>query len=105
MIAGCRLRQPDEVDDPLTEVLRSGARQLLAQTVELEVGAFLAERADLNPPMVRRALSGTGTAPNGRCRPGSTPSRCLAPRSGIAGLARWRAHPVHLGDPAALGEG
>ena len=42
-----RLRQPDGVDDPLTEVLRAGARQLLAQAVELEVEAFLAERADL----------------------------------------------------------
>ena len=42
-----RLRQPDDVDDPLTEVLRAGARQLLAQAVELEVEAFLAERADL----------------------------------------------------------
>jgi transposase-like protein len=42
-----RLRQPDEIDDPLTEVLRAGARQLLAQAVELEVEAFLAERADL----------------------------------------------------------
>jgi len=39
--------QPDDVDDPLTEVLRAGARQLLAQAVELEVKAFLAERADL----------------------------------------------------------
>jgi len=42
-----RLRQPEEIDDPLTEVLRAGARQLLAQAVELEVEAFLAERADL----------------------------------------------------------
>ena len=25
------LRQPNEVDDPLTNILRSGARQLLAQ--------------------------------------------------------------------------
>ncbi len=32
-----RLRQPDEVDDPLTEVLRAGARRLLAQAVELGV--------------------------------------------------------------------
>ena len=37
------LRQPDEVDDPLTAVLRSGARRLLAQAVEAEAEAFLAE--------------------------------------------------------------
>jgi len=37
------LRQPDEVDDPLTAVLRSGARRLLAQAIEAEADAFLAE--------------------------------------------------------------
>ena len=36
------LRQPDEIDDPLTAVLRSGARRLLAQAVEAEAEAFLA---------------------------------------------------------------
>ncbi|MCH4561491.1 hypothetical protein [Mesorhizobium jarvisii] len=29
-----RLRQPDEIDDPLTDVLRTGARKLLAQAIE-----------------------------------------------------------------------
>jgi putative transposase len=36
------LRQPDEIDDPLTNILRSGARELLAQAVEMEAEAFLA---------------------------------------------------------------
>jgi len=36
------LRQPDEVDDPLTAVLRAGARRLLAQAIEAEADAFLA---------------------------------------------------------------
>jgi hypothetical protein len=30
------LRQPDAVDDPLTAILRSGARRLLAEAVEAE---------------------------------------------------------------------
>jgi len=34
------------VDDPLTEVLRAGARRLLAQAIEAEADAFLAEMAD-----------------------------------------------------------
>ena len=34
--------QPGPIDDPLTEVLRAGARQLLQQAVEAEVSAFLA---------------------------------------------------------------
>ncbi len=41
------LRQPDEIDDPLTNILRAGARQLLAQAVEIEVEAFLATVKDL----------------------------------------------------------
>ncbi len=36
------LRQLDEIDDPLTAVLRSGARRLLAQAVEAEAEVFLA---------------------------------------------------------------
>ena len=35
-------RQPDEIDDPLTAVLKSGARRLLAQAIEAEAEAFLA---------------------------------------------------------------
>jgi len=37
------LRQPDAFDDPLTAILRSGARRLLAEAVEAEAEAFLAE--------------------------------------------------------------
>ena len=58
-----RLRQPDAIDDPLTEVLRAGARQLLAQAVELEVEAFLAERAGLKLPDGRARLVRHGHAP------------------------------------------
>ena len=36
------LRQPEEIDDLLTAVLRNGARRLLAQAVEAEAEAFLA---------------------------------------------------------------
>ena len=58
-----RLRQPDTIDDPLTEVLRAGARQLLAQAVELEVEAFLAERSSLKLPDGRARLVRHGHAP------------------------------------------
>ena len=36
-------RQPDEIDDALTAVLRSGARRLLVQAIEAEAEVFLAE--------------------------------------------------------------
>ncbi len=42
-----RLRQPDEIEDPLTDVLRTGARKLLAQAIEIEAETFLAEMRDL----------------------------------------------------------
>ena len=40
------LRQPDEINDPLTAVLRSGARRLLAQAIEAEAEAVLAAMQD-----------------------------------------------------------
>ena len=36
------LRQPETIDDPLTAILRSGARRLLAQAIEVEAEEFLA---------------------------------------------------------------
>ncbi len=41
-----RLRQPDATDDPLTALLRSGARQLLEQAIEAEVAAFRKRHLD-----------------------------------------------------------
>src|SRR3954471_7583280 len=58
-----RLRQPDEIDDPLTEVLRSGARRLLAQAVELEAEAFLSAMQDLRLPDGRARLVRHGHGP------------------------------------------
>ena len=42
-----KLIQPANVDDQLTEILRTGARALLAQAVEAEVADFLDKHADL----------------------------------------------------------
>ena len=42
-----RLIQPGAFDDQLTEVLRNGARALLAQAIEAEVAEFLGKHADL----------------------------------------------------------
>ena len=36
------LRQKGAIDDPLTEILRAGARRLIAQAVEAEFETFLA---------------------------------------------------------------
>src|SRR5215212_6978376 len=58
-----RLRQPDVIDDPLTEVLRAGARRLLAQAVEMEAEAFLAAMQDLRLPDGRARLVRHGHGP------------------------------------------
>ena len=71
-----RLRQPEVVDDPLTEVLRAGARRLLAQAIEAEADAFLAGIADRGSPMAAPGSSATATALNAPSRPGSARSRC-----------------------------
>src|SRR3954463_15533290 len=57
------LRQPDEVDDPLTAVLRDGARRLLAQAVEAEAEGFLAEMRGLRLPDGRERLVRHGHGP------------------------------------------
>jgi putative transposase len=58
-----RLRQPDAIDDPLTDVLRAGARRLLAQVVEMEAEAFLAAMQDLRLPDGRARLVRHGHGP------------------------------------------
>jgi putative transposase len=42
------LIEPEVFDDQLTEVLRNGARGLLARAVEAEVADFLDKNADLS---------------------------------------------------------
>jgi putative transposase len=57
-------RRPDAPSwDPLTEVLRYGARALLAQAVEAEVAAFLAAHAELVDEAGRRRLVRNGFLP------------------------------------------
>ena len=68
-----RFRQPDDVDDPLTEVLRAGARRLLAQAVELEAEAFLTARGDLRLPDGRPRLVRHGHGPERQIQTGIGP--------------------------------
>ena len=58
-----RLRQPDAIYDPLTALLRSGARQLLEQAIEAEVAAFLASMKELKLPDGRDRLVRHGHGP------------------------------------------
>lgn len=61
------LRQPDTVDDPLTAVLRSGARRFLAQAIEAEADALLAVMKSLQlitaSPMFQHSPGREGAGP------------------------------------------
>ena len=68
-----RLRQPDDVEDPLTEVLRAGARRLLVQAVELEADDFLAAMQDLKLADGRARLVRHGHGPERQIQTGIGP--------------------------------
>jgi putative transposase len=68
-----RLRQPDEIDDPLTDVLRAGARRLLAQAIELEADTFLADMRNLKLPDGRARLVRHGHGPEREIQTGIGP--------------------------------
>ena len=85
-----RLRQPDEIDDPLTEVLRVGARRLLAQAVEMEAEVFLAAMQDL------RLLDGRARL----VRHGHGPERAIQTGIGPVPVSRVRIRDRGASDPA-----
>ncbi len=66
-------RQPDTIEDPLTAVLRSGARRLLAQAVEAEAEAFLAEMKGLRLPDGRERIVRHGHGPQRQVQTGIGP--------------------------------
>ena len=68
-----RFRQPDDIDDPLTQILRAGARKLLAEAVEREAEVFLAQMRDLKLPDGRERLVRHGHGPERTIQTGIGP--------------------------------
>lgn len=68
-----RLRQPEEIEDPLTAILRTGARRLLEQAVEAEVDAFLTAMKDLKLPDGRDRIVRHGHGPERTIQTGIGP--------------------------------
>src|SRR5688500_5099297 len=74
-------RRPDDrAEDPLTEVLRHGARTLLAQAIEAEVQSFLASHAELVDGAGRRRLVRNGFLPERTVQTGIGPVAVRQPR-------------------------
>jgi putative transposase len=74
------LRQPGAIADPLTEILRDGARALLAQAVEAEVSQALAAHAHLTTDDGRRRLVRHGHMPERTIQTGIGPVAVRQPR-------------------------
>ena len=57
------LRQPESVDDPLTEIARDGARRMLAAALRAEADAFVAQHAEEVLPDGRQRVVRHGYGP------------------------------------------
>jgi putative transposase len=75
-----QLSQPGTFSDPLTEVLRNGARALLAQAVEAEVSALLSCHADKLTDDGRQRLVRHGHLPEREIMTGIGPVAVRCPR-------------------------
>jgi transposase-like protein len=76
-----KLSQPGTFIDPLTEVLRNGARALLAQAVEAEVASFLSCHADKRTEDGRQRLVRHGHLPEREIVTGIGPVAVRCPRA------------------------
>jgi putative transposase len=75
-----KLIQPGTFDDQLTDVLRNGARALLAQAVEAEVADFLGTHADLKTEDGHRRVVRHGHLPEREVMTGIGPVAVRQPR-------------------------
>jgi putative transposase len=81
------LRQKEEIDDPLTEILRSGAKRLIEQAVEAEFAAFLAAHGDLKLPDGRQRVVRHGHDPVRPIQTGIGPVEVEKPKARDRGAA------------------
>ena len=86
------LRQKGAIDDPLTEILRAGARRLIAQAVEAEFETFLASNAELVLSDGRRRVVRHGHDPVRAIQTGIRPWTCKRRRLAIGARRRARGY-------------
>ena len=75
------LRQKGAIDDPLTEILRAGARRLIAQAVEAEFETFLVSTVDLVLPDGRQRVVRHGHDPVREVQAGIGPVEVQKPKA------------------------
>ena len=75
------LKKPDTfIDDPITDILRQGARKLLAQALETEVEIFLNSYKTLTDELGHQRIVRNGYLPERSIQTGIGPVPVLAPR-------------------------
>ncbi len=75
-----RLRQPETIDDPLTEIAREGARRMLASALEAEIGAFLNGLSGERLPDGRQRVVRHGHGPERESQTGIGPLSVRRPK-------------------------
>lgn len=73
-------RHPDGVDDPLSDILRSGAQQLLMRAVEIEVETFVSSLKDLKLSDGRARVVRHGYGPSREIATGIGPVEVTRPK-------------------------
>jgi hypothetical protein len=92
-----RLRQPDAIDDPLSELAREGARRMLGQVLIAEADAFVAMWKDVKLPDGRDRVVRHGHGPERAIQTGIGPvavrrAKGLVTLSNRQGRERGAAH-------------
>jgi putative transposase len=76
------LKKPEPfVDDPITEVLRTGARKLLAEALEAEIESFLCQYRDLRDDQGHKRVVRNGHLPERDIQTGIGPVAVKVPRA------------------------
>jgi putative transposase len=75
------IRKPERfIDDPITDILRSGARKLLAEALETEVEIFLSQYTELKDELGRKRINRNGYLPEREIQTGIGPVSVKVPR-------------------------
>jgi putative transposase len=76
------LKKPEPfVDDPITDVLRTGARKLLTEALEVEIEGFLSQYRDLRDNQDRQRVVRNGYLPGREIQTGIGPVAVKVPRA------------------------
>jgi len=75
------LKKPETfIDDPITDILRSGAKKLLAEALEAEIESFLAMYADFKDNQGHQRITRNGYLPEREIQTGIGPVAVKVPR-------------------------